>query len=95
MRDGHDAPTSPRSADRLRGDLRGVDGGGRGVRLLDEGAGERRLRDGLRVLLIRDDRVPAARVDGRATRLRAPVAIESAPGGGCSCRSQEQSAVLG
>jgi hypothetical protein len=35
---------------------------------------------------------PAARVDGRATRLRAPMAIETAPGGGCSCRSQEPAA---
>jgi hypothetical protein len=32
---------------------------------------------------------PAAQVEGRATRLRAPVAIETAPGGGCTCRSQE------
>ncbi len=35
---------------------------------------------------------PAARVDGRATRLRAPMAIETASGGGCSCRSQKPAA---
>ena len=37
--DGQAAPTSPRSADRPRGDLRGLVGGGRSVRLHDDEAG--------------------------------------------------------
>ena len=64
------------------------------VGLLDDGAGEDGLRDGLRMLLVRDKPGPGdPGGHGRAAALRpTSTACETAPGGGCSCRSPEPAA---